>query len=304
MLDIISVDDAGAIGDGVTDDSAVINGVIGSLATSGGIVLFGPKRYRGTFARANTDGVILQGTGDAINSGQGTRLLPLEGRDALDLSGSSGAVRNIQIGETGSSGRCGILMTQTAERPARMTFVTLEDVFVTGGWSGFGIYGYGIGDSAWVRVRAYNYSASNGPVVLTRDNNWGFASQAAGVTTATGYQNTGNMLMDNCEFHLPPWNGARVSGGGALIVRGADVSLRQRCMIDAATDLGAIHVVASGDGVPGTVRISDSAFSAQAGLKPNYAYFNWTSTTCYVSEGRDIAQQFGVGKSSGPVAFI
>src|SRR5690348_5286345 len=88
-----------AVGDGVTDDSVAINGAIASLAGTGGVVIFpAGKAFRAAINRANMDGVILRGDGNADGAGKGAYILPLTGSDAIDLSGSSGYIENLNIG--------------------------------------------------------------------------------------------------------------------------------------------------------------------------------------------------------------
>ena len=60
--DFVSVKDYGAVGDGVTDDTAAIQAAINSL-TNGGVVLIPPGQYKCTATINVSEGITLQGSG-------------------------------------------------------------------------------------------------------------------------------------------------------------------------------------------------------------------------------------------------
>lgn len=63
MREVVSVKDFGAIGDGVTDDTAAIQAAINSLGTTGGTVYLPPGQYKVTSTLTRGNNILIAGAG-------------------------------------------------------------------------------------------------------------------------------------------------------------------------------------------------------------------------------------------------
>ena len=295
-----------AVGDGVTDDTAAINAAIASLTTTGGDVIFpaGKGFLVACINRTNSDGIRLIGEGQADGSGNGAYILPKAGNHAIDVSGSSGNIDNLNIGSDGgkwpaTSGTCGILMTQVAGREGRTTKCNLKNLFMQGTWTGFGLMGCGITDLDIESCIFYNRAGYNAPVCFARYNRYGFISPY--VTISTQHLGSGDILMrGNSEIHDETSGGTRTSGAALLLFDTQIFRCADATLISSSTTAGAISLY-SDDGVPCILEVS-GAFSSQVGGPPNYDYLS-DAHAHVVYEAPDLALQFAIAKSTGSVSF-
>lgn len=130
LAQTVSVEDFGAVGDGIVDDTDAIQNAINALATDGGILYFGPKTYLveqtgGNFALEIKSKIKFQGV-----SGATTILL---GNAATDcgIFGSNSAINNIYFDGITFDGNNGSVAANTFgfKVPNIATFVVTNCTF-------------------------------------------------------------------------------------------------------------------------------------------------------------------------------
>lgn len=298
------VDDFGAVGDGVTDDTLAINAAIDSVRSTGGRVVFSAKPYLITSINATQlTSVEITGEGGGVNGQKGARVLPsTPGLPALDLTGSAGVtVSDLQIGghENGGPtlGQVGILLAQSQINPGGSTLIKLSNVHIAGEWTAAPLYCYGVGDSMIEFCRLWKFGGGVA-AAFVRENWYGITSPH--VPIATGIQNVGNWLISMSELH--DFSGGGTSGA-ALALRGCSGLTLQRCLLDSSTTAVGTIYCADVAGTPCWISVYDSTFYTESGVPANYNYFLERGSSLLLRAANN-SYANAVAKIKGAVSFV
>jgi hypothetical protein len=203
----------GAVGDGVTNDTAAIQAAINAAKLTGGIVYFPPTGTTTYLCGALnlTDigaesnwGVILMGAG-----WQSTRLSIASGLSAtnwLDCTGSLALTicqMKLGISSTPSAtaeAECGILLAAKDGSTASNAVHLGPGLRVGGLFSKATLYCYGVPSWDADDMDLYNYYIGSSRVAWFTDDNAGSAASDF-VTIETGVQGTSDITLVACELH-------------------------------------------------------------------------------------------------------
>lgn len=223
---VFNTRDYGAVGDGVTDDTAAIQAAWDAMKAAGGGVVHSPE---GEYLISRLDFTETQGfmfTGAGTNV---TRFMAKSGTASygtatghlFDFTGSlMGVVRDFQVGAFNmvpEPTTCFFLGQIASGVSNQLHF---ENVYASGSYTDATLYNYGVASSTFSNCDFYNYNAgagSHAAMRFTHDNVNTLTSSFATVTS--GSLSTSDFSFFGCEFHKFAGVGAN---GGTVYLDGAD----------------------------------------------------------------------------------
>lgn len=168
LKDTVSVKDFGAVGDGVTDDTAAIQAAINSLPSRGGIVTFPAGKFRTTAKITVKSYVTLQGAGKfgggvAYDQGSTTIYANHSGTAILSLVGSISCTISdlgLQSVEGGPYPQSGLLLGRSTSASAG--YHSIKRISVYGSYQVANVYSIASEDNYWEDINLWNYGQSTG----------------------------------------------------------------------------------------------------------------------------------------------
>jgi hypothetical protein len=168
LKDVVSVKDFGAVGDGVTDDTAAIQAAINSLPARGGIVTFPAGKFRTTAKITVKSYVTLQGAGKFGGTGaydqgcttiygnhSGTAILSLVGSISCTISDL-----DLQSVSGGPYPQSGLLLGRSTSASAG--YHSIKRISVYGSYQVANVYSIASEDNYWEDINLWNYGQSTG----------------------------------------------------------------------------------------------------------------------------------------------
>jgi hypothetical protein len=212
LRETVSVMDFGAVGDGVTNDTAAINAAIAYVngLTYGGAVFFPAGSYAVTEINATllssgfNKSIRLYGLGRWVS-----RIVPYAaGNVLLNMMGSNWMqVDGLHFDSTALASQCAIFMSRTTVSQ-NCNNNRFEKIYTSGSFSKASVVCNGSESSVWFNCRFDNTNSGSGYCLLWTGGQTGVQT-AQGITTINGgtIYDSNNPNTDNrmfgCEFYAP-----------------------------------------------------------------------------------------------------
>lgn len=228
--DVLYVEDFGAVGDGVADDTAAIQAAINAAIAGGGaIVRFGPKGYKFT-STLNINGICVSLVGEGRFSTVLSFVPTINNDIAIDVSNGANIVNWTRLaGFTLYSPDT--TFTKTGVQATDVDFFEMDDICINGNVSGaWGATGGNANTCIAIRTRGRDF-------ITIRDT-----VQVSAEKPMVISQNPNNFIsFDHSEVHAYLGSSATVAGGACILID--DNVYLSNCTFTGALILGKGHGV-------------------------------------------------------------